>query len=461
MTQTIPSLVIGGGISGLACAFALRKAGVDAQVLEASTRPGGVIRSERRNDFLLEFGPQSFSGTPEILALCLELGIAGDLVEAPQDAPRFVLINGTLRRVPLNPPAFIASPIFDLATKWSLARDIFGNTAPPQKDESIANFVRRKFSAQLLDRLVGPFISGIYAGDPERLSLRSAFPQLHEAELSTGSIIRGLRAAKSRSANQQRPSLLSFRDGNETLIRALSANLGSALRTNTEVLSVEQDADAAVPTFKVTLRTASGNSVIHANRIVLATPPNVTGRLLSSLQPAFDSLLGAIEFASLAVVSLGYPRSSIGHNLQGFGFLAPRSAGLRILGSVWNSSLFPNRAPKNHVLLTNFIGGATDPAAASLSADELTTIAHGELSPLLSIQQTPIFSNVEIYPRALPQYNLGHSARLDTLEKLRLRSPNLWLTGNYLRGPSAGACIEHAQSVADAIIRSTLQPSRY
>ena len=211
MTTHVPVLIVGAGISGLACAYHLRKSGIDAQIVEAASHPGGVMRSERRDGFLLELGPQSFSGTPPLRNLCRDLGIENELIEAPHSAPRFLLINGQLKPAPLSPPAFFASSLFSPKTKFSIVRDLLGRSAPPYVDESVAAFTLRKFSAELLDKLVGPFVSGIYAGDPKKLSLRAAFPQLHEAERSAGSVIRGMiRAAKSKPSPKQRPTLQSF-----------------------------------------------------------------------------------------------------------------------------------------------------------------------------------------------------------------------------------------------------------
>src|SRR6267143_2550826 len=234
MTPTIPVLVVGGGISGLVCAYALRKSGIEAQLVEASPRPGGVIHSVTRDGFLLELGPQSFSSTSELRQLCAHLGISNELLQAPPRAPRYVLIAGQLRPVPLSPPAFFMSSLIDGSTKWAVLRDIFGKSISPDADESVAAFVRRKFSPQILDRLVGPFVSGIYAGDPEQLSVRSAFPQLYEAEKAAGSITRGMsRLAKSKKGPRERPTLQSFREGSETLVRALGNKLGTALLTQT------------------------------------------------------------------------------------------------------------------------------------------------------------------------------------------------------------------------------------
>jgi protoporphyrinogen/coproporphyrinogen III oxidase len=453
VTTSVPALVIGGGISGLVCAYALRKAGVEVQLIEASSRLGGIIRSEWRNGFLLELGPQSFSGTAPLRGLCSELDVESQLVHAPSKAPRFVLVGGKLQAVPLSPPAFIGSPLFSRATKWSIARDLLGKTYPPHEDESIAAFVRRKFSAELLDKLVGPFVSGIYAGDPELLSVRSAFPQLYEAEKSAGSVIRGMmRAAKSKSGNRGRPTLLSFREGNETLIRALASRLGSSLRTGVEATHIALSNQGSASRFKIALTGTAAEGTITTDRLILATSTEVAARLFHHAQPAFEQTLGGIEYAPLTVVSLGYRRENVGHSLDGFGFLVPRSAGLRVLGTVWNSSLFPNRAPDEHVLLTSFAGGATDPEVANLSPDELVNLVHREIAPLLAIARTPVFSNIQLYRRALPQYNLGHAARLTALENLRQQIPNLWFTGNYLRGPAIGACVDQSLAVADQIL---------
>jgi oxygen-dependent protoporphyrinogen oxidase len=452
-------LIIGAGISGMVCAYSLRKSGMDAQIVEASPRSGGVIHSERRDGHLLELGPQSFSSTEQISDLCRDLQIEDELISAPPHAPRFLLLDGRLKQVPLIPPAFLTTSLFSLRTKASILRDALGRSTPPNADESVAGFTRRKFSAELLDKLVGPVVSGVHAGDPEKLSLRAAFPQIYEAERTAKSVLRGLtraaKAAKSKNSSQQPRTLQAFRNGNETLMKALATHLGPALRTEVAVTEIRPIISAgsthSSPKFEVSLNARGAAEQITADHLILATPTYISASLLRGFHSNFASTLGPIEYAPLAVVSLGYKIAGIGHSLDGFGFLVPRSSGLRTLGTVWNSSLFPNRAPAEHALFTSFLGGATDPHAITLSPEELVSMVHKETGPVMQIRQAPAFSKVTLYPRALPQYNLGHSERLASLQKLRAEFPNLWLAGNYMRGPSVGACVEQSLEVANEI----------
>jgi oxygen-dependent protoporphyrinogen oxidase len=459
MSTPVQALVVGAGISGLAAAYALQKSGIETLVIESAARPGGVIQSVKRDGFLLEYGPQSFSGNATISTICRDLGIESEILVADPKAPRYVLIDGRLRAVPMG-PGLVTSQFLGGGTRIAMLRDLLGKSAPPSDDESVTSFIRRKFSPTLLDRLVGPFVSGIYAGDPEKLSARAAFPILHEAEIASGSVIRGaFKKMKARKTTRggvprEKSTLQAFREGNETLILALSGWLDERLRTGVEAVGIEPldcGHEAKAPRFRVAVHGVNGHQSIEAERLVLAVPADGTARLLSSLDAGFSSPLEAIEYAAVAVVSLGYSVFDIGDSLKGFGFLVPRSSGLRILGTVWNTSLFPGRAPENHALLTTFVGGATDPDAIQRSAAQLVEMVHKELTPILSVRKEPVFSNVKVWSQAIPQYNLGHLARLATVEKLRLRFPGLHLAGNYLSGPAVGTCIEQAFKIADEI----------
>ena len=459
MASQVQALVVGAGISGLTTAYALQKSGISALIVEASSRPGGVIQSVQKDGYLLEYGPQSFSGNASITAMCRDLEVLDQRVLADPKAPRYVLINGKLQNVPMG-PGLLASSFMAGGTRSAILRDILGKTRAPEPDESIADFTRRKFSATLLDRLVGPFVSGIYAGDPEKLSLRSAFPLLYEAEANSGSIIRGVfevmrdRKAKSGIAPREKSALQTFRQGNETLIRALAKKLGDHLACDVELTSIEpldSGHGAQAPRFLVFMRTPRGEEKLQAERVILAVCPRAAGKLLAEISPEFEAQLSPVEYAAVGVVSLGYRKEDVGHGLEGFGFLMPRSSGLNVLGTVWNSSLFPGRAPEGHALLTSFVGGATNPGIIEKSAEEIASLVHREIASLLAIRKEPVFSNVTVWPQALPQYNLGHKSRLEAVEKLRAGFPGLHFTGNYLNGPAIGACVEHALRVADEI----------
>jgi oxygen-dependent protoporphyrinogen oxidase len=462
MSDRVEALVVGAGISGLATAYALQKAGIATRVVEAAARPGGVIQSVKRDGYLVECGPQSFSGNGSISTMCRDLGILEERVLAHPKASRYVLIDGKLQNVSIG-PGLLASSFLSGGTRTAILRDIFGKSESPEPDESVAGFIRRKFSPTLLDRLVGPFVSGIYAGDPEKLSLRAAFPILYEAEKAAGSITRGVfkvmkqrRAANGGQpqAPQEKATLQAFRDGNETLIRAIAARLAERLICGTEVVRIEALDSGQEPNavrFRVSLRGPKGEEAVDAERLILSVPTETAGRLLEPLDFGFAAQLSAIAYSGVAVVSLGYRKGDVDHSLAGFGFLVPRSAGLSILGTVWNSSLFPGRAPEGQALLTSFVGGATNPGAICKSPEQLVAQVHREMSPLLGLRKEPVFSNVTILQRAIPQYNLGHTARIAAIESLRARFPGLYFSGNYLNGPAIGTCVEHAIKVADEI----------
>jgi oxygen-dependent protoporphyrinogen oxidase len=275
---------------------------------------------------------------------------------------------------------------------------------------------------------------------------------LHRLEQQYGSVIRG--AIKQRRASGgQRPSLCNFRQGMAALVDALQSKLGQSACRKTQIVALRRMPAANPPGFEVSYRLPGSQQSQHVRAAILATPTDVTARLLEEIEPAFGELLGKIEYAGVAQVSAGYGLEQINFRnsegaLEGFGFLVPRTEGLHLLGTVWNSALFPERAPHGEASFTSFLGGATDPEMLSSTPEEIATTANSELASVLGITGKPATQHISLWQRALPQCNIGHEAILSALGELRTRIPGLFLTGNYFAGPSIGACIEHANRVA-------------
>lgn len=452
-------LVIGGGISGLACAWRLGALGLPALLLERRGRFGGVIDTIEKDGFRLDIGPQSFLANEALETLIAELNLAGELLRADPRAPRYILLSGRLVPAPLSPPALLRTPLIGWRTKLRLLSEPFRRTHPPEADESIADFVRRKFGQDLLNNLVAPFVSGVYAGDPEELSLASAFPAIHRFEQEYGSVIRG--AMKSRRKGQRtRASLCNFRAGMVTLTQSLVAKLGHRAKCGAEVVMIRRSAPGEPPGFDVAWSHDGSIEPLWVSAIIVATPTDQAARLLTGIEPRFAEELARVEYAPVAQVSAGYRRAEISEaklrHTGGFGFLVPRSEGLRLLGTVWNSCLFSGRAPdgpEKMVSLTSFLGGATDPEIRSRSEEDIAGTAQAELSRVLGIRGSPVVQHVARWERALPQYNLGHSRIVRTLGELCAATPGLFLAGNYLAGPSLGACVEQANKIAEEVAR--------
>jgi oxygen-dependent protoporphyrinogen oxidase len=458
MNEPSPSaIVIGAGISGLTCAYRLRQRGVSVLLLEASSRAGGMIRGVRQDDgFLFELGPQSCLVDSPLLVLIEELGLDDKLLRANSRAPRYVLHRGRLRAVPLGPPALLATRLVSTRTKLRLLGEMLRRTRPPDEDESVATFVRRKFGDEILERIVAPMVSGIYAGDPERLSVSAAFPSLRRYELERGSVLRGALAAHP-AKGEMRPTLCSFSNGVETLPAALAESIGDALWIDTHVQSVRPaTSDISTqqrgPRFQIEILRRGATETLSADAVIVAAPCDAAATILSGISQSFASAFGQIEYAPVAVISTGYVRASVGNALDGFGFLVPRSEGLRLLGTVWNSSLFPDRAPVGHVNLASFAGGMTDAGICEWPEAEIAAQITKELAQVLRISAPPVAVRVQKYTRALPQYNLGHQRLIDSLTQLAAATPGLFLAGNYLDGPSIGACIAQATQTSEAAL---------
>jgi protoporphyrinogen/coproporphyrinogen III oxidase len=450
MAHSAEVIVIGGGISGLACAFRLRQLGASITLLEASEHPGGLVGTVESNGFLFESGPQSFQGTETLLGLVRGLGLDNEMCTADPEAPRFVLRQGRLRKIPMAPQRILTNSLLGIGARWKIVTEAFGRTTPPTEDESVAQFVRRKFGHEILEYLVSPFVSGVYAADPEKLSLRAAFPSLEEWERQYGSVVRG--AVQSRPAKADRkgpPPLCSFRQGMGSLAKAMFATLGEDAMTEARVDALAKAESGSE--YQIHLTQHGRQETVHARAVVLATPAYVASHIVAPLSTGLAQTLSGIAYAPVAVAAMGYYSHQSTVNLDGFGALIPRSEKYHTLGIVWNSSLFPNRAPQGQMTITSILGGATDPGVIEKSDEEIAAIVAHENSRILNVEGSPIASEMWKHPRALPQYNLGHAHVVRQIHDAEQGMPGLYFAGNYLEGPSIGKCVEQGFQVAETV----------
>jgi oxygen-dependent protoporphyrinogen oxidase len=451
------SIIIGAGISGLVAAHRLRSLGRNVLVVESSDRIGGVIQTVEAEEFLVERGPNSLRGTHEFLDLVEELGLADEMVAADPRAPAYVYAGGRLHAVPMSPVALVRTGLISSSAKLRLLREPFIGARVEGGEESIASFVRRRLGDEVLDRLVAPFISGVYAGDPELLSIQACFPKLADFEAESGSVLRGAlgailssRKKKETSRRSLRPyRLCSFRRGMKALPQALAGSLGDRLITRSRAVAAYRSESG----FTIRIERQNTVETFDCSTLVIAAPADVAAALTRDIAPGLAEEIAGISYVSLASVPLAYRVDNTDRSPDGFGFLAPRGEGLRTLGSIWNSSLFPGRAEDGWIVTTNFIGGATDAEAAALGDEELYRIVHDDLRKVLGFDAEPRRLSITRYQRAIPQYSIGHRARVEAIEAALRGCDGLWLAGNYLRGVSLGDCISGAEKIARELNR--------
>ena len=441
-------VIIGAGISGLAAAWELRARGIEPLILERSSRAGGVIITERLEGFVVDGGPDSLLvQKPAAVELCHELGLGERLFPTLPPRTAFVLKHGRLVPLPeasyLGLPTrvrpFIRSPLFSLGGKLRMATELL-RARGADADESIAQFIGRRFGREAVEYLAEPLLAGIHAGDVDRLSVRSLFPRLVALEQTHGSILRGLSAMSSHSASSQ-AAFASLPSGiaelTETLARALGPDV---FRYNTCVRQI-----SGVGPYKLTLDT---DEAIYARVVIVTVPAWSAAQMLASLDTVLGIRCADIPYASTATVAFGLRREQIRHPLNGTGFVVPRRERKLLMAGTWVSSKWPHRAPAGHVLVRAFVGGATDPAALHRNDDDLTGLVLRELSALLDIAGEPSLVRVFRWVRATPQYTVGHAARVAVIEQRLGRFPGMFVTGSGYRGTGIPDCIADARATA-------------
>ena len=449
-TEVSPkTCIIGAGISGLAHAWELRRRGGDCTVLEQSEQPGGAIHSYNANGYLAEEGPHSILlNNSEIENFLNSIPhLQSSIVESnPKAKKRFILRDGKLHPVPLSPLAAITTPLWSLKGKLRALKEPFIKAAPSDPDESIAGFVRRRLGDELYRYAVNPMVAGIYAGDPETLSLRHTFPKLHAFEQDHGGLFRGMirtmRNARKNKENKPARRILSFKNGMAELPEKLTSALGESLRTTVSIESIRKSDEGWNITWS---DTAGKTNKDTFGQLILTVPAWRLSDL--PVSPGLHAALGSldtIDYPPVSILSLGFKRNDVKHPLDGFGFLVPECEHRQILGVLFPSSIFPERAPAGKVLLAVFVGGTRQPECATADTEALKAIVLPELKEILGICGEPAFVHHRHWHKAIPQYALGYDEQLAKMKQIEQNYPGLKLAGNYRTGISVIACIEAA-----------------
>lgn len=435
--------VIGAGVAGLAAAVALARRGVAVEVFEAGDRVGGVIDTVRRDGFLAERGPNSIVlGGGEVPGFLRSLGLeARRLAPSRAARQRFIVRGGRPVAIPPSPLEMVRSNLLSTQAKLRLMSEPFVGRST-REDESIAAFVRRRLGPEALDYLAEPFVAGIFAGDPEQLSLRHALPMLHTLEVEHGSLTKG--AVHLALAMERGQEVTTFVEGMAELPAAMARVLEGRVRLNARVRAMRRTTEG--------WRVEGAGSETTYDAVVVALPAHAVRRLQwLDLDASPLHALGSIRYLPVATLTLGFRREAVRHALAGYGMLVPRVEALPILGTVFSSSVFAGRAPEGHVTITTLVGGARDPGLAMAGEAAVTDAVLAALRPLLGIVGSPMFTDFCCWPEAIPQYELGYGRYLEPVRRLEAAAPGLAFAGSWRDGVAVGDTILSGLRAAERV----------
>ena len=448
--------IVGAGISGLATAQAVlaRKPDAEVVIFEADRRVGGKVWTEISPEgYLCEGGVNGFlNKIPRTLELCSEIGLT-PLPASSSAAKRYVFSRGELHQLPEKPAEFLASHLLSVPGRLRVMCELFaGGTDNP--DETLAEFGTRRLGREAFERLIDPMASGVFAGDATKMSVKSCFPRMHELEAEYGSLIRGLiklqmKARKEGNKDTPGPGpggrLTSFSNGMSALTDTLALRLGSRIHTAAPVAGISRNNKL------YTLHMADGTDE-ETDLLILAVPAFAQSSILQEYAPELAGLLNGIEYPALSVVCLGYREDRIAPYLDGFGFLVPAVEQRSILGTIVDSNVFPGRAPEGYALFRTMVGGARTPQLGELPDDQLLDRVRADLKDLTGLTAEPEFARIFRHEKAIPQYLVGHAARLEAIDGLLEKHPGLVLTGNAFRGVSLNECVVNAWKTAQSLV---------
>lgn len=447
-------IIIGGGISGLTMAWWLKKKGYRVTVYEKSESVGGTMKSIVKEGWLVETGPNSaLETTPLFKTLFADLGIENTLMYANSAGNnRYIVRNGKLHSLPMSPGKFLRTKLWSLKGKLRLLQEpLIGRAG---KEETLAEFVERRLGKEFLDYAINPFVAGVFAGAPEKLSVQASFPKLYALEKNYGGLVKGMimgsRERKKRGeVAKDRAQMFSFKKGMQELPKALERELGDAVVVSADVESIT--ADRPGNKFSVRVSRNGESRIEEADAVVLAVPSESASRFIAPFDASLSDTLRAIYYPPVVELFLGYRSSDVRIALDGFGFLIPEKEKRKILGAIWTSTLFEGRAPEGCSAFTVFVGGSRQPEMTLHSDAELLDIVQGELASLMNITGVPLFTHIVRWNKAIPQYHLGHLAIVGRIEQFEKSQPGFFISGNFRGGISVSDCVIQSEKTANKI----------
>jgi oxygen-dependent protoporphyrinogen oxidase len=446
--------ILGAGISGLATAFLLNKQGFEITVLESKKEPGGSMVTRSEDGFLIDYGPNSGLETTPLIGQIVEaVGLKDEMIYAFEKAnKRYVLKNNELHALPTTPVAFLKTKLFSPKAKLRLLAEPFSRTSHEGYYQSISEFVKRRLGQEFLDYAVNPFVAGIFAGNPDNLSVKSALPKLYRLEEVYGGLFKGFvlgaKERKKRSEqSKQSAKMFSFIKGMQSFPEAIAAKLNGKVRYSCKVKSVAKSGSK----FRV-LYGHNDKSEEMMTDVVLSTVPAY--RAASIFEDWGNELVGHLNniyYPPVKVLYLGFKKEAVGQVLDGFGFLIPEKENKTFLGAIWSSAIFPCRAKEDMTAFTLFAGGARSPELLDNGNDEHTNIVIKEFKKIMKVDEDPVYINEKVWPKAIPQYRLGYIEHDKYFEKFESNNPGIFVSGNYRGGISVGDCIKNSEMTCKRI----------
>lgn len=445
--------ILGAGATGLTIGYLLKKRGWKVKILEKNERVGGSILTLKKEGFSIDAGPNSTLETsPRIQELIEMLNLQDQKIYANSISQnRFILKHNRLQALPLTPPAFLKTKLFSWKAKMRLFMEPFIKPAPEETEESLAQFVLRRLGSEFLDYAIDPFVSGVYAGIPEKLSVKAAFPKLWALEQKYGSLIKGtIKGKKEREKREEvsksEAKMFSFKDGMDTLTNALYQQLKNEILLQTDIKKIEQNEKNYTIEYSIHNESYS----IKTRMLILSIPAYEAAKLIRSMNSKLADALESIEYPPVAMVFFGYKsKEHIENPLDGFGFLVPRKENRSILGTIFSSSIFINRAPENGAALTTFVGGMRQPESVKLEETYLEEMVFNDLNDILGLEKEPDIIEIKKWNRAIPQYKPGHLKIVSQIESFEKENPSVLFASNYRGGIALGDCIKNAFDYAE------------